>query len=63
MDGADTRGWVFKNAASGKGNVASISSAGNAVFNGSVTIGGNAANISGCRLVYSELGSVDFIFV
>ena len=63
MNGADTRGWVFRNAASGKGNVASISSAGNMVLNGSLTIGGNATNTSGCRLVYSELGSLDFIFV
>lgn len=60
--GATTRGWVFKLNQT-NGTVASISGAGNAVFNGSVTVGGNATNTSGCRLVYSELGSLDFVFV
>ena len=64
MDGADTRGWVFKNAASGKGNVASISSAGNMVLNGSLTVGGNTANTSGVRQVYNATTqSLDFVFV
>lgn len=64
MDGADTRGWVFKNAASGKGNVASISSAGHAVLNGSLTLGGNTTNTSGVRQVYdSSTKSLSFVFV
>ena len=64
MDGSDTRGWVFRNAASGKGNVASISSAGHAVFGGSVTVGGNTTNTSGCRQVYNETtNSLDFVFL
>lgn len=64
FDGADTRGWVFRNAASGKGNVASISMAGHAVFNGSVTIGGNTTNTSGARLVYdSTQQCVNFEFL
>lgn len=60
--GATTRGWVFKLNQT-DGNVASISGAGNAVFNGSVTIGGNMTNTSGCRLVYNQIGSLDFVFV
>jgi hypothetical protein len=57
-----TRGWIFRDAA--LGNVASISTqTGNAVFNGSVTIGGNSANTSGCRLTYnSTTQSCDFVF-
>ncbi len=63
MDGPDNRGWVFRNAA-GKGNVASVSSAGNAAFNGSVTIGANTTNTSGVRQVYnSTTKSLDFVFV
>jgi hypothetical protein len=61
MTGADNRGWVFNSAAST--GVASISKTGNAVFNGSVTVGGNAANTSGCRLTFnSTTQSLDFVF-
>lgn len=60
MNNADTRGWIFHK----QSNVASISGAGNAVFNGSVTVGGNATNTSGCRMVYnSTTQSLDFVFV
>ena len=56
-----TRGWVFRR---GTSNVASISGAGNAVFNGSVTVGGNSTNTSGCRMEYNtSTQSLDFIFV
>lgn len=59
MNNADTRGWIFHK----QSNVASISGAGNAVFNGSVTVGGNTANTSGCRMVYSSTTqSLDFVF-
>lgn len=55
-----TRGWIFR---SGSYNYASIDVIGNAVFNGSVTIGGNATNDSGCRLTYnSTTQSCDFVF-
>ena len=60
MNNAATRGWVFNSQA----NVASISGAGNAVFNGSVTVGGNTTNTSGCRMEYnSSTQSLDFVFV
>ena len=63
MNDSATRGWVFNRNASSPANVASISGGGNAVFNGSVTVGGNAANTSGCRLTYnSSTQSLDFIF-
>ena len=56
-----TRGWIFKNATNG--NIGSISGAGNAVFNGSVTIGGNTGNTSGCRMEYdAALNCVNWIF-
>ena len=56
-----TRGWIFKNATNG--NIGSISGAGNAVFNGSVTIGGNTGNTSGCRMEYdAALDCVNWIF-
>jgi hypothetical protein len=56
-----TRGWIFKNATNG--NIGSISGAGNAVFNGSVTIGGNTGNTSGCRMEYdATLDCVNWIF-
>ena len=56
-----TRGWIFKNATNG--NIGSISGAGNAVFNGSVTIGGNTGNTSGCRMEYdATLNCVNWIF-
>jgi hypothetical protein len=51
MAGAATRGWIFKNTTNG--NCASINGDGDAVFNGSVTVGGNVGNTSGCRLEYS----------
>lgn len=61
MAGADTRGWVF-NAGASTG-VASISRAGHMVLNGSLTVGGNAANTSGCRMVFnSTLNCLDFQF-
>ena len=60
MSGADNRGWILRNSSA---NVASVSNLGNAVFNGSVTVGGNATNDSGCRLVMNEsTSSLDFIF-
>lgn len=63
MDGADNRGFIFRNAASGKGNIASISSQGNAAFNGNVTIGANTDNTSGIRLEFnSTTKSLDFVF-
>ena len=61
MSNTNNRGWVFRR--NGSGNVASIDTSGQMVLNGSLTIGGNETNTSGCRLVYSELGSVDFVFV
>lgn len=55
------RGWIWRT--NNTTNVASISTSGNAVFNGSVTVGGNSANTSGCRLVYSESDKcLDFVF-
>ena len=57
-----TRGWIFRNGVNNTG-VASISGSGNAVFNGSVTVGGNADNDSGMRMEYNEeLGYISFIF-
>ena len=67
MSGSDatnklTRGWIWRNATDNVG-VASISGAGNAVFNGSVTIGGNTGNTSGARMEFnSTTKSIDFIF-
>ena len=59
--GATTRGWIFRKKTDGP--VASISGAGNAVFNGSVTVGGNSANTSGCRMTYNATTqSLDFVF-
>lgn len=56
-----TRGWVFRR---GTTNVGSVSGAGNAVFNGSVTVGGNTTNTSGCRMKYNTTTqSLDFVFV
>ena len=56
-----TRGWIFKNVSNG--NIASISGAGNAVFNGSVTIGGSINNSAGCRMEYDETNEcVQWIF-
>jgi hypothetical protein len=60
--GATTRGWIFRKKTDGP--VASISGAGNAVFNGSVTVGGNTTNTSGCRMEYNtSTQSLDFVFV
>ena len=57
-----TRGWLFHDAVNNK-NIASISGAGHAVFDGSVTVGGNATNTSGCRMEYNATtASLDFIF-
>lgn len=47
-----TRGWVWKSVYNST-NIASISCEGHAVFNGSVTVGGNAANTSGCKMVFN----------
>ena len=61
-DNIKTRGWVFKNTFTPE-NVASISGAGNMVINGSLTVGGNAANTSGCRMEFdSTLNCVNWIF-
>lgn len=62
MKGSAARGWIFKNYTHDNG-VASISNGGNAVFNGSVTVGGNATNTSGMRIEYDEnLQCTNFIF-
>ena len=56
------RGWIFREVRTSS-NVASIDVDGNAVFNGSATIGGNANNTSGCRLIFnSTTQSCDFVF-
>lgn len=55
-----TRGWVFKNY---EGGVASVSGDGNIVTNGSITVGGNSANTSGCRMVYDDTAKcLNFVF-
>ena len=60
FSGAVNRGWVFRHAGT---NVASVNGEGKAVFNGSVTVGGNAANNSGVKMEYnSTTKSLDFIF-
>lgn len=61
MSNTNNRGWVFRRQSSG--NVASIDTSGQMVLNGSLTLGGNEANTSGCRLVYNPIGSLDFVFV
>ena len=62
MSNTANRGWVFRRYNSG--NIASISCEGHMVLNGSLTVGGNAANTSGVRQVYnSTTQSLDFIFV
>ena len=61
MDGVN-RGWVYRY--NSNSDVASISVDGNAVFNGSVTVGGNAANTSGARMQFnSTTQAIDFVFV
>lgn len=58
----EKRGWIFRRY-NGSANVASISTGGNAVFNGSVTVGGNTTNDSGCRMEFNtSTQSMDFIF-
>jgi len=60
-DNSTKRGWIFQKYNSG--NVASINTLGNAVFNGSVTIGGNTTNTSGARMEYnSSTQAIDFVF-
>lgn len=61
MSNSANRGWVFRR--NGVGGVASIDTDGKAVFNGSVTIGGNTTNTSGARLEYSSTEqAINFIF-
>ena len=60
-DNSTKRGWIFQKY--NGGNVASINTLGNAVFNGSVTIGGNTTNTSGARMEYnSSTQAIDFVF-
>ena len=60
--GSNIRGWILRNGSTATG-VASVSGAGNAVFNGSVTVGGNAANTRGVELVYNATtATLDFVF-
>lgn len=62
MNDADNRGWIFRRNG-GAGNVASVSTKGNAVFNGSVTVGGNTTNTTGCSMQFnSTTQSLDFVF-
>lgn len=57
------RGWIFRSANTAAHNVASISGEGHAVFNGSVTVGGNETNTSGCRMEFNtNTQSMDFVF-
>ena len=61
MNDADNRGWIFRR--NGRENVASISTKGNAVFNGAVTVGGNTTNTSGARMEYNTTTqAIDFVF-
>ena len=56
------RGWIFRDTKNDKATV-SISAGGNAVFNGSITVGGNETNTSGCRQEFNEdLQCLEFIF-
>ena len=60
--GSNNRGWILKNSTRNT-TVASVSGAGNAVFNGSVTVGGNTANTSGMRMEYdATLQCTNFVF-
>ena len=57
------RGWIFRDKTT-TSSIASINQSGNAVFNGSVTVGGNSANTSGCRMVYdstNECMNLEFV--
>ena len=61
MSNTNNRGWVFRR--NNSGNVASIDTNGQMVLNGSLTVGGNPTNTSGCRMVYnSTLNCLDFQF-
>ena len=56
------RGWIFREVRTTT-NIASIDISGNAVFNGSVTIGGNTTNTSGARMEYNTTTqAIDFVF-
>lgn len=68
MSGSDstnkyTRGWVLRNNTDSV-NVASVSGAGNAAFNGEVAIGTTGTNTTGsCSLVMDRtLGCLNFVF-
>ena len=62
MNATDNRGWIFHK--QNVGPVASINNNGHAVFNGSVTVGGNAANTSGARIVYDSTSkTINFEFL
>lgn len=57
------RGWVWNYKNTAMHSVASLSGEGNMVLNGSVTVGGNATNTSGCRLEYNAtLDCLEFKF-
>ena len=61
FDGATNRGYIFRHAGS---NIASIGGTGNAVFNGSVTVGGNTTNTSGARIEFNSTDKcIEFNFV
>lgn len=56
------RGWIFHSYA-GESSAASISQSGNGAFSGSVTIGANSENTSGCEMLYdATTKSVSFSF-
>lgn len=60
FSGDTNRGWIFRAAST---NVASVSGLGHAVFNGSVTVGGNTTNTTGCSMQFnSTTQSLDFVF-
>lgn len=57
------RGWVWNYKNTTMHSVASLSGEGNMVLNGSMTVGGNTGNTSGCRLEYDEaLDCLNFCF-
>ena len=65
LENSKTRGWIFRNGSESATyqNVASISGVGHAVFNGSVTVGGNYENTSGMRMEYdATLQCTNFVF-
>ena len=62
ITGSNNRGWILKNTTRDI-TVASVNGEGHAVFNGSVTIGGNTTNTSGMRMEYdSTLKCTNFVF-